>query len=93
MTTTTTPTVLRRIRQARGLSAVDLSAAVPCSRMTLWRIESGQKRDVRPRIRVGLERALGVPFDVLAAPDTKNAAIPKDDGAGVPSTSTTTNED
>jgi transcriptional regulator with XRE-family HTH domain len=86
----TTTTVLRRVRIARGLSTVELAAAADISRMTLWRLETGQQAGCHARTSYGLERILGVPFEVLILPDKKNAADPKASGAGVLTTSATT---
>ncbi|MCW2983501.1 MAG: hypothetical protein JWR63_1071 [Conexibacter sp.] len=85
-------TVLRRARISRGLSTVALTRAAGISRMTLWRLETGRQSGCQPLTRVGLERALGLPFDVLILPDTTNAATPEGDGAGVLTTPATTPE-
>ena len=83
-----THTFLRRARFAAGMSAIELAAAVPCSRMTLYRIEHNlYGRDgAQPRVRVGLERVLGISYDLLAAPDTQTQNDPAllSEAAGVP---------
>lgn len=85
MTRGNTTTVLRRERMARGWTTRELAAAAGISRQQLWKLEFGHVNPDRSqaRIRAGLVRALGVPFEILAAPDTKeaSAADPKvDDG-------------
>jgi transcriptional regulator with XRE-family HTH domain len=60
-------TALYRLRLARGQSLRQLAADAGVSYETIRRVERGDV-DVRPSTRVALERAVGVPFDVLAAP-------------------------
>ena len=83
-------TVLRRVRISRGMSTVALASTAGISRMTLWRLETGRQSTCQPRTRVGIERTLGLPFDVLVMPDTMNAAALADDGAGALTASATT---
>ena len=68
-------TLLRRLRLERGHSARELAAEVGCTHPVILRIEHGGASP-RPRTRAALERALGVPFDVLLLDDTKGAPAP-----------------
>jgi len=82
--TNTTFTNLRRERISRGLTTVALAAQVPCSRMTIHRLEREAGIDAHAPIQFGLERELSVPFETLTQLDTENAPVPEDEGAEVP---------
>ncbi len=67
-------TALHRLRLARGQSLRQLAGDVGLSYQTLYRIERGEGPRPRPSTRVALERAFGLPFDVLVAPVNTNGS-------------------
>lgn len=74
-------TALRSVRLARGQSLRQLAADVGISYETLRRMEDGRTTQPYPSTRVALERALGVPVDVLLTPTNDNAPVREDEGA------------
>ena len=76
-------TALHRLRLARGQSLRQLAADVGCSYETIRRVENGRAVDPRPSTRTALERALGVPFDVLNLSVDANGDASQEDAAAV----------
>jgi transcriptional regulator with XRE-family HTH domain len=65
--------MLRRLRQARGLSQQDLAAAADVAVNTIWAAEKGQLRP-RPRTLRRVAAALGVPVEQLLRGETAPVA-------------------
>lgn len=74
-------TALHSLRLARGQSLRQLAADVGCSYETIRRVENGRSIDPRPSTRAALERALGVPFNVLTLPVDASGDAPQDAAA------------
>lgn len=64
-----TPTLLRRLRLERGMSARDLAARCGVSHPTILAYENGRTRRGRPRNRARLAAVMGLPIDMLLMPD------------------------
>lgn len=58
---------IRHLREARGLTMVDLARAAGIDHATISRLERGLQRDLTVSALVGLARALGVAVDTLLA--------------------------
>ena len=61
-------TMMHRLRLARGQTLRALAADVGCSYETIRLLESGAHTRTTPRVREGLERALGLPLEALLVP-------------------------
>ena len=73
-------TVLRRVRQDRGFTQVELAALLRRTQASIAYYESGRRRPDRPT-RELLGKILGRDPVELLALDTKNGADPKADAA------------
>jgi len=73
-------TALARLRDGRNQSLREMAAEVGVSYETIRRVENG-RTSVRPSVRRKLERALGLPFDVLTASVNENGDASLGDAA------------
>jgi transcriptional regulator with XRE-family HTH domain len=58
---------IRHLREARGLTMVDLARAAGIDHAVVSRLERGLQRDLTVSALIGLARALGVAVDTLLA--------------------------
>src|SRR5262245_57313723 len=56
---------LRRLREARGLSQMELAVKAKLSLSAIFQVEQGRKEDVRASTLLAIAQALGVSMDEL----------------------------
>jgi len=78
-----TYTLMRRIRKERGRTLQSLAAECGTTHATIRNYECGLIREGRPSVRAAIEKALGVPIEILLMPEAESAPVREDESAEV----------